>query len=152
MIKNIFLSFLAIILLIKCDSINSQELFFNPIRKNIDMKIERFLLSSGYKKVTYYYDNIQNKDGVWKLFPWVEIGDKDYVLINVSKIPNIDNAYNYLIIYSKKEHKIITQSTPFFDAIFNKIFLDKLSKENYQIRIITNMEDDSKEEVFLMNF
>ena len=35
---------------------------------------------------------------------------------------------------------------------FAKIFLDKLSKENYQIRIITNMEDDSKEEVFLMNF
>lgn len=144
--KYIVITFLITILC--CAS--SKKINFNPIENKIESRIENRLLSLGYEKMTYYYDNSKKKSGEWDLFPWADIS-KDYILINVSKIPNNKTSYNYLIVYSKKQNEIIFTSKPFFDNFFKTIYFERV-KSNYQIIVKSILEGEGhEEEITIMN-
>ena len=147
MLKKIFT--ILLLVTVSCSDINSQELTFNQIDKKLDTQIVALLCNKGYKKKTYYYDNFNKKDGKWMLYPWVKIDYTDYILINVSKTPKNSKAYNFLIVYSKSEKKIIQESGPFYDKIFKKIYLKK-KKTSSLLIITTSMEDEDIEENYII--
>ena len=129
-----------------------KELKWESIDCHLDKEIEKSLESKGYKKVTYYYDDIRKKDSTWQLFPWLKIGIKDYILIHVSRVPNNRKAYNFVVLYSKIKDKVIEISKPIYDFGIFKIELSKKEYGLYSINLYARMEDESEVTHFKINF
>ena len=105
--------------LLQCQN-GGHEFFFNFMDKPIDDDIESSLNQLEYEKRTIYFDNISQREGRWEVFPWTRL-NKDLIAINVSKIPNTPESYNFLILYCISQKKVIQTEGPFYDSEIMKI-------------------------------
>lgn len=127
----------------------SQEFRWEPFQNEIDTEIEVCLLEKGYKKMTYYYDTLLKKDGEWKLFNWAKIDFRDYVLVHVLHIPNNSKDYNFLVIYSKSESRVVATSPPLYDMNIISMALQKIDKKNSLLITAKDIDEGLEVEDYL---
>jgi hypothetical protein len=63
----------------------------------IDAKLEQF----GFGKVTYYYNDVTKKNGIWELYPKVLITDSIFA-VRISTIKGLTNQYSFIVLYDSK--------------------------------------------------
>jgi hypothetical protein len=84
----------------------------------IDKKLENL----GFGKVTYYYDDLNKKEGEWKLFPKILLSDS-VLAVSISTIEGLSNEYSFIVFYDLKSEQIQDTIGPFFDSYPNAIEL-----------------------------
>ena len=88
----------------------------------IDRKLEEF----GFSKSTYYFDEINKKDGLWELFPKILISDSIFA-VSISTIEGLVNQYSFVVLYDSKNEQVLDTIGPFYDSYVNAI---KFKNEN----------------------
>lgn len=107
------------------NEIKGQFKKFSGIHDKANDSVVEFLEKSGYGKVTYYFDNQEQIDGRWELYPSLRITN-DLMAVHISTIPSGSDGYNFLLIINPDTKEILCTLGPFYDT-----FLDAIS---YKIR------------------
>ena len=118
-----------------CININAFSQFksMSGLHDTIDTSLEKHLKDSGFGKVTYYFDNLNNKDGEWELYPFLKITDK-ITAVYVSSIPDNNTEYTFIVFFNSETSSVTDTLGPFYDTFVDAIKV-KLSKN--QIKKLT---------------
>jgi hypothetical protein len=108
----------------------SQFKKLSGLHDSMDITVVDFLDKSGFGKVTIYYDDLNKKEGLWKIYPSIKISN-NMILLNVSTIKGIESKnYNFIILLDNLSKEIIDTIGPFYesyvDAIDYKIIKNKI--------------------------
>jgi len=112
--------FLSLILILCTLDLFSQFMTFSGIYDTQFDHIDRELEKFGFGKVTYYYDEINKKDGKWKLYPKILVSDSIFAVC-ISTIEGLENKYTFIIFYDSKLKQVQDTIGPFFDMFPNAI-------------------------------
>ncbi len=111
------------------------------IHDTIDSSIRSKLHIAGFGKVTYYFDDLNKREGTWELYPSLQISKK-ITAVSVSTIPGVESKYSFLILFNTKLNSISDTLGPYYDsavdAIAAKVVNDKLTK--LKVRLINPPE------------
>jgi hypothetical protein len=90
------------------------------IPDSVDTSILDLMVKYGFGKVTYYYDNINQRDGIWELYPTLKISS-NLVAINISTIPGLNSKSNFLILVDPISKSIVDTLGPYYETYVDGI-------------------------------
>ena len=113
-------TFLTLLLICSSLDLFSQFKTFTGINDTqfdcIDAKLEQL----GFGKVTYYYNDLTKKDGLWKLYPKISISESIFA-VSVSTIKGLEDQYTFIIFYDSNSEQVLDTLGPFYDTWANAI-------------------------------
>ncbi|HRZ75850.1 MAG TPA: hypothetical protein P5248_00675 [Bacteroidales bacterium] len=112
--------FLIILFFLAFTLVNAQYKMFSGIHDTINLDLSTLLENTGFGKATYYYDDIEKKDGVWNFYPMINLS-KSLTAVWVSTIPGRNNGYTFLLIFDINTHKISDTLGPYYDSSIDAI-------------------------------
>jgi hypothetical protein len=118
---------------------------FSGIHDSLDIRVKEYLEKGNYEKVDVYFDNKTQKDGRWLIYPFVKLSDSIFV-VNVGKIPGINNKYSYsLLILKSSKISILDTLGPYWDSYAGEIKFenDKTGITKLILKIINPPEPDN---------
>jgi len=96
----------------------------------IDRKLEKF----EFGKVTYYFDDLTQKDGKWELYPKILLSDSIFA-VSISTIRGLINKYTFIVFYDSKLEQILDTIGPFFDTFPDAIKLKNGNLAHLTVRL-----------------
>ncbi len=99
------------------------------------------------KKVTWYWDEKNQKDGEFNIYPFYRVGPDEYI-IHISKYPKSE-GYNYLLLADTKSKIAIRDTTgPFLDSFPDKVAVGNITSQEDQ-EILIKLRSEFEEQLII---
>jgi hypothetical protein len=128
---------------------NAQYKLFSGIHDTINSDLSTLLENTGFGKATYYYDDIAKKNGIWDFYPMINLS-KSLIAVWVSKIPNRNDDYTFLLVYDVNAHKISDTLGPYYDSGIDaiKVKIKKNRIKYLKVRLLNPPEAENSKYTF----
>lgn len=115
------------------------------IHDSVNTSLCNFVEKNGFGKVTYYYDNVNQKDGKWELYPSFQISNSIFA-VNVSKIPGRPSEYSFIIIIDTTSWTVTDTLGPYFDSYVSGIALKLEMNKIVELKVLLDNPPEPNEE------
>jgi hypothetical protein len=104
------------------------------IHDSVDASILDLMVKYGFDKVSYYYDNLNQTDGIWELYPTLKISP-NLVAVNISTIPGLNSKSNFLILVDPISKSIVDTLGPYYETYVDAIAVKFQKKVPVQLKV-----------------
>jgi hypothetical protein len=119
------------------------------IHDSVNISLIKFVEKAGFGKIRYYYDDLNHKDGIWDLYPSLQITDNLYA-VNISTIPGRISEYTFIIFVNITSKFVNDTLGPFYDTGVDAMEIKLENNQIVQMKVRLNNLPEQEESKYII--